>query len=545
MKFASIIPILCTALGFAGCTPTPVALERADALVREHPDSAMQLLKTIRKPASLSRHDYALFALLVTQARCQLHEDLTQDTLSYVAVDYFRNTTDSANAYKSYFYAGQVARAMRRPEQAITCYLKGNAFLETSRNFNQHYISNTWIGVLNSEQGLHDAKIVYSKRALQYADSLDNDLYRCISLNDIAYGFVELKQYDSARHYTFRALDAGRKANLGEDLSPTYTLLSYIGYAEGNFPEALKYRNQAWALLPENDRRQPSQLVDKARIHARMGHCDSAFHCLAQAEKMGIPSISDRQIRAEAYAVAYEQMGRLDSALDFQRQYNCLQDSIYEEEQSARIFETQRVFRYDKFREQNQLLKEQKIARDRWIYRIILISAMLLFAGCVVHFRRDRLRKQHIILQQDQLIRQQEYLRQKEAERLHAEIRLSELDGKVDQLKTVFFRQLTQRFIPASGKDVIRLSDADWTVIFGHADAIFDGFTQRLREAYPVLNEEDIRYCCMVKMQLSHSEIARIVCLEKDSVKKRIRRIRLEKMKSGEGYTLESLLHNF
>lgn len=545
MKFASIIPILCAALGFAGCTPTPVALERADALVREHPDSAMQLLKTIRKPASLSRHDYALFALLVTQARCQLHEDLTQDTLSYVAVDYFRNTTDSANAYKSYFYAGQVARAMRRPEQAITCYLKGNAFLETSRNFNQHYISNTWIGVLNSEQGLHDAKIVYSKRALQYADSLDNDLYRCISLNDIAYGFVELKQYDSARHYTFRALDAGRKANLGEDLSPTYTLLSYIGYAEGNFPEALKYRNQARALLPENDRRQPSQLVDKARIHARMGHCDSAFLCLAQAEKMGIPSISDRQIRAEAYAVAYEQMGRLDSALDFQRQYNCLQDSIYEEEQSARIFETQRVFRYDKFREQNQLLKEQKIARDRWIYRIILISAMLLFAGCVVHFRRDRLRKQHIILQQDQLIRQQEYLRQKEAERLHAETRLSELDGKVDQLKTVFFRQLTQRFIPASGKDVIRLSDADWEVIFGHADAIFDGFTQRLREAYPVLNEEDIRYCCMVKMQLSHSEIARIVCLEKDSVKKRIRRIRLEKMKSGEGYTLESLLHNF
>lgn len=545
MKFASIIPILCTALGFAGCTPTPVALERADALVREHPDSAMQLLKTIRKPASLSRHDYALFALLVTQARCQLHEDLTQDTLSYVAVDYFRNTTDSANAYKSYFYAGQVARAMRRSEQAITCYLKGNAFLETSRNFNQHYISNTWIGVLNSEQGLHDAKIVYSKRALQYADSLDNDLYRCISLNDIAYGFVELKQYDSARHYTFRALDAGRKANLGEDLSPTYTLLSYIGYAEGNFPEALKYRNQARALLPENDRRQPSQLVDKARIHARMGHCDSAFHCLAQAEKMGIPSISDRQIRAEAYAIAYEQMGRLDSALDFQRQYNCLQDSIYEEEQSARIFETQRVFRYDKFREQNQLLKEQKIARDRWIYRIILISAMLLFTGCVVHFRRDRLRKQHIILQQDQLIRQQEYLRQKEAERLHAETRLSELDGKVDQLKTVFFRQLTQRFIPASGKDVIRLSDADWEVIFGHADAIFDGFTQRLREAYPVLNEEDIRYCCMVKMRLSHSEIARIVCLEKDSVKKRIRRIRLEKMKSGEGYTLESLLHNF
>ena len=545
MKLSAFILTLCAALGLAGCTPTPVALERADTLVREHPDSAMQLLKTIRKPASLSRRDYALFALLVTQARCQLREDLTQDTLSYIAVDYFRNTTDSANAYKSYFYAGQVARAMKRPELAISNYLKGNAFLETSRNFNQHYISNTWLGVLNSEQGLHDAKIVYSKRALRYADSLGNDRYRCISLNDIAYGFVELKQYDSARYYTLRALDAGRKANLTRDLSPTYTLLSYIDYAMGDFSEALKHSNQALSLLPEGDRRICSQWIDKARIQARMGRCDSTFHCLAQAEKIGIPSLADRQVRVEAYALAYEKMGRLDSALSFQRQYNLLQDSIYEEEQSARIFETQQVFRYDQLREQNLLLKEQKVVRDRWIYRIILIFGTLLLVGVVVHFRRDRLRKLHIIGQQNQLIRQQEYLRRKEAERLHAETRLSEMDGKVDQLKTAFFRQLTQRFIPASGKDVVRLGDADWKVILGHADAIFDGFTRRLHAIYPALNEEDIRYCCMVKMQLSHSEIARIVCLEKDSVKKRMRRIRLEKMKSGEGSTLESLLRNF
>lgn len=49
----------------------------------------------------------------------------------------------------------------------------------------------------------------------------------------------------------------------------------------------------------------------------------------------------------------------------------------------------------------------------------------------------------------------------------------------------------------------------------------------------------------MVKMQLSHSEIARIVCLERDSVKKRLKHIQLEKMNADSGTTLENLLRNF
>ena len=546
-RFLHLVFAVCVIGGLGGCRPTPAALERADALVREHPDSAMQLLKSIARPASLSRRDYALFALLVTQARCQLHEDLTQDTLSYIAVNYFRNTTDSVNAYKSYFYAGQVARAMMRPEQAITCYLKGSAFLETSRNFNQHYISNTWLGVLNSEQGLHKEKIRYSKRALQYADSLGNDRYRFISLNDIAYGFIELKQYDSARHYVLRALDIARRVDLTGDLPPAYALLGSIDYADDRLPEALESYSRAQALLPAGDSRLSTHLIGKARILARTGHCDSAFRYLAQAEAAGIPEIEDRRIRLEAYVLAYEKLGRLDSALGCQRRYSRLQDSIYDRIQSGRIYQTQHVFRYDKLREQNQLLKEQKMSRDKRFYRLMLISGLFVLAGVVVHFRRDRIRKLYIIGQQDQIIRQQEYLRQKEAEKLDAEARLSELGAKEDRLKTAFFRQLSLRFIPDTGdkRDVIRLSDADWKLIFGHADAIFDGFTRRLGERFPALNEEDIRYCCMVRMQLSHAEIARIVCLEKDSVKKRLRRIRLEKMKSGEGLTLEELLRGF
>ena len=73
---------------------------------------------------------------------------------------------------------------------------------------------------------------------------------------------------------------------------------------------------------------------------------------------------------------------------------------------------------------------------------------------------------------------------------------------------------------------------------------MFDNFTVRRRQRFPSLNEEDIRYCCMVRMHLSQAEIAGVVCLEKDSVKKRLKRIRTEKLASAKGATLEDVLSN-
>ena len=83
---------------------------------------------------------------------------------------------------------------------------------------------------------------------------------------------------------------------------------------------------------------------------------------------------------------------------------------------------------------------------------------------------------------------------------------------------------------------------ARWETLYSDADAVFDNFTVRLRGQFPALNEEDIRYCCMVRMHLSQAEIASVVCLEKDSVKKRLKRIRTEKLASAKGSTLEEIL---
>lgn len=62
VRFA-ILFLLC--LPATGCQPIPEAVPHAEAIVMEHPDSAVRLLQGIPAPAkNLSRRNYARYALI-------------------------------------------------------------------------------------------------------------------------------------------------------------------------------------------------------------------------------------------------------------------------------------------------------------------------------------------------------------------------------------------------------------------------------------------------------------------------------------------------
>ena len=93
VRFA-ILFLLC--LPATGCQPIPEAVPHAEAIVMEHPDSAVRLLQGIPAPAkNLSRRNYARYALISTQARWLAGENLTGDTLSDVALAYYATNPKS------------------------------------------------------------------------------------------------------------------------------------------------------------------------------------------------------------------------------------------------------------------------------------------------------------------------------------------------------------------------------------------------------------------------------------------------------------------
>ena len=94
--------------GCAEHSALQTALDKAEALMEDHPDSAYSLLQTIDSEALRTRGGRALYALLYTQAQDKNYIDETNDSLISVAAEYYRQTDDVRRKFLSYYYMGRV-----------------------------------------------------------------------------------------------------------------------------------------------------------------------------------------------------------------------------------------------------------------------------------------------------------------------------------------------------------------------------------------------------------------------------------------------------
>ena len=123
-------PIYClllTLLLLAGCNdPKHVtdALNRAEALMNEHPDSAWTVLNTLSPDEMGQNRTRARYALLYTQAQDKTYRDETNDSLISVAVDYYRHTDDVRRKFLSYYYQGRVYANAKDYLNATSCYME-------------------------------------------------------------------------------------------------------------------------------------------------------------------------------------------------------------------------------------------------------------------------------------------------------------------------------------------------------------------------------------------------------------------------------------
>lgn len=72
----------------------------------------------------------------------------------------------------------------------------------------------------------------------------------------------------------------------------------------------------------------------------------------------------------------------------------------------------------------------------------------------------------------------------------------------------------------------LHLSPEDWQTLRNNTDACFDNFTRRLKTAYPQLSDEEIDFCCLVKMELPLAILAEIYHIAKGSISRKKMRLK-------------------
>ncbi len=140
MKHLSLIMSMLAAfaLALSGCTESETArsLNRAEAVMEEHPDSALAILGAIPSADVNSSADRALHALLLTQAQIKNGHIVDNDSLINIAVRHYSDSDDSPRLMKSLFYKAQVEYNRGDMAAAIVPAIRAR---ELATEFNDSY----------------------------------------------------------------------------------------------------------------------------------------------------------------------------------------------------------------------------------------------------------------------------------------------------------------------------------------------------------------------------------------------------------------------
>lgn len=542
---------LCIILCLSSCNRSQDALQKAEAIMESHPDSALALLRGIKSPDKLSKGNHALYTLLMAQAMDKNKLEITDNAFLDDAVQYFSNANDSLHAARALYYTGRVNDVMKNAEQATRYYLKANDWAKGGSDYRYKFLINYYLGALYYDQLLYKDGLALYREALRIANQQNNNAYRGFALAKIGYGFSGLERNDSALFYDLQALKVARK--YCRDNVPT--ILNYIIYAYQQTKQdsiALNYCNMALGSLQKNNT--PYSLYcSKGEIFNALHQYDSAVYYLNKCLKSDF--IYTKAAGSLALAAAYKGKKLPEKALHCMEMFNNYRDTVDQQTRSAAVIQMQTLYKHGKLKEENALLKETDLQKKKWIYLICFVSTLLLSLSGAAYFLVSN-RKQKMIKEQEEQIRlNKELIRQQEIEKLQGEKRMAQQVLKEAELREAFYRQLNFVSVPqlrgaspkivGDEKEHIRLKEEDWAQIIENTDATFNGFTQRLKNSFPRLNDADIQLCCLVKMQLKQADIADIFNIEKDSVKKRKMRIRKDKMCLDDEVTLEELLRNY
>lgn len=546
MRYKHIISVVLWSMFLVACGPDRRVALAEKQMAEKETDSAIAVMQEIKEPQNnLTDRDYALYALLLSEAMHRKQQlNAETDTLLLPAIKYFSESGDSLYAERALYCKAHLDRRLYRMKDAMQSFLKALLFLQGSGNDEQLYRVNTWLGVVCLNQEEYEGKMRYSKEALKAALRMDNLFYKNLALCDIATGYYFLNRLDSALYYAQAAYDAAIADSLPSQLPHVYTDLGSIYAKMGENGKALEYIDKAIGLRPRKDTLAILGLyADKVDLFGKLGQYDSAYHYFRKA--VASPNLATQADAYNHMSGAYYKMGRCNEAYSLLLRFTELADSVRKQRHTAEVIALQELYKHEQLSVENLYWRTQAAESQSNVYLMATLSLLSLWIASTIYFFYWRNRRR-LVEQQHQLASQQEELhhqRQVTTENLQ---RMAEMEQKEARLKETFFRRLNQRIVQEIEKGSnILLSDDDWEDIVQNADIIFDNFTRRLQQHYPALNKEDLRYCCMVKMQLSQLEMSQIMHLEKDSVKKRLKRIRMEKMKADSGVTLEELLRRF
>jgi len=517
---------------------------RAEQLLIASPDSAYNLLKTIKNPEKLSDADYAAWCLHFTHAQYKLYLDIKSDSLIRKALDYHDNTSMYLYSGTSNYLLGCILELNNDKKSALFYYKKANDILSPSNEYLIKGIVNHKIGfMLLSDEYYSEAELYLQNAIHNYKKSGNNNyLNNCYknlaelklrsgaSLTDILKIIdesktISLKEKDSAFYYNMLFFEATVliDSNLLRSKKLLLTSFSKLPYYRTNVSAFLTY---AYSKL---------NMVDSAKYYANFTK--------VKTNDENIESLIEL---SNAY-LAHCQGNSKQAFISFENAYKSREESYKEniKEQLIRIDKQYDLSKKEAEKAKLEIQNQKNIILIAFLS--ITVLAILLILLIITNINRKRQAEMTIEKQQLEFnVKTKQVENEKKIKLLHAN-----LQNKIDN--TLRFKRIQTNLSNTDKKEdflteITRqsvLTDKEWHFYIDQANELFGGNIAKLRSEYPQLTDADTIIIALICLGIDISNS--MVLLDYSSTNTMyIRRNRIKKHLGLENPTdLEKWLRNY
>ena len=513
-----------------------VVLRLADSLMEERPDSALALLRRDSLLfGSAGKSVCMAYELSKSEAEDKCYILHTSDSAMLPVAEYFARRGTPLQRVRAWYALGRVYCDLRLYGHALSAFDNALAADDGGDPAVCRYKSRacTWVGYVYEKKLLYNKVLSYSKLAYEYAKRADVPIVKVYALRDIGRSYSYLKKNDVAIPYYISAAKVAKAMDDAYLYSVVMEELAGIYQEEGRLDDTRKALSVPF--YGENNVDFRAHYAIWAGYYAGIGCLDSAIIYNQKALAYAEPEI--KMDINQDLARLYRKMGRYADAL------KCyVADSAY----ADTIARNEAIETADLLSHVECLLdvERENTALEKTKLRLTLMLSVLVIGIVIASFAIARYYTNAKRRVREQQARVEAYLRQRDEREAQTvkrnEERISRLENELSssneelsslrmklmrneaemlanrneqmQLRMIHRELLQADFVET---DVYKLyhdvlsspTSADYHKLKAALDTAYDNFTQRLREFYPGITENEMWFCCMIKTGLTSKEI--------------------------------------
>ncbi|WP_299125849.1 tetratricopeptide repeat protein [uncultured Winogradskyella sp.] len=395
------------------------------------------------------------------------------------------------------------------------------------------------IGDAYQGNGKQNEAIEAFEEALDIYKTLDNKIFIAQAQSYIGDSYLNLGEYNKAERYLSDALILSKELNFNSNIARSYLNLGRLKLNQKQYDNAITHFNEGQELyeslsIPHNETRAKFYL---GQAYFEKGDYTKAIALLDESITIS-EKINDIQRLTDALhykSLALDKTGKAEEALSVFKRNKRLNDSLFNIENKQKTEELQIVYETEK-KEQEIALQENEIdlleerAKVSTLQKWLLSSGLTLslialgfgFYGFRQKMKRNGLEKEKVDAELEfkkkeltthalQLAKKNEVL-----EKLKVKAEALKLDSDS--------KNGYQQLIHTINFDL--QDDKNWESFTSYFEQAYQGFNEKIKVRYPEINTNDLRLIALLKMNLSNKELASILNISPDGIKKARYRLR-------------------